>query len=145
MSLNNFHSVKFWSLVILAAAGTSALFHAPLESRAARSNPQAPTAPLDTNSPVIQAAARLFQGKSCAGCHFLRGIWCCNGIPLDHAAKKYDEATLRRFIRNPKSVDPQSLMPAQKMVTDSDIDAMASFLSCHPTAKNNSPATHDHH
>jgi mono/diheme cytochrome c family protein len=101
--------------------------------------------PLDPDSPLVQAAARVFRGRSCAGCHYLKNIWGYDGLPLDHAAEKYDRDTLKRFIRNPKSVNARTLMPPQDKTTDAEIDAIANLLAGLPRAGTNSSSSHEHH
>jgi cytochrome c1 len=62
---------------------------------------------------------------------------------LDRAANKYDADTLRRYIRNPKSVDPASPMPPQPSITDIQLDAIVNFLTGLPKTTNN--ASPEHH
>lgn len=144
--MNSFrpNKLRSGSLLALAAAGVVGFFRIPAPSEASR-NRHAPgeVVAVNPDSPLAQAAARVFHGPSCAGCHFLTGIWGHDGRALDRAANKYDADTLRRYIRNPKSVDPASLMPSQPSITDAQLDEMVNFLTGLPKTTNN--ASPEHH
>jgi mono/diheme cytochrome c family protein len=124
------NKIKFWGMLAVAGAGVVGIFLLPASSVAARSKP-APheVVAVNPDSLLAQAAARVFHGPSCAGCHYLTGIWGHDGVALDFAGVKYDAATLRRYIRNPKSVDEHSLMPPQDNISEAGIDAIANFLA----------------
>ena len=79
-------------------------------------------------SPATKEARRLFLGRNCLGCHFFAGVLGRDGLDLSLSAAKYDAATLRRYIRNPKSVTPNALMPAQDKLDEASLEAMAAFL-----------------
>jgi mono/diheme cytochrome c family protein len=138
-SLKN--KLKVWALVALVGAGLTGIFLLPTSSDAARSkDAQKDIVPINTNSPLAQAAAQVFHGPSCAGCHYLAGIWGHSGVALDFAGVKYDADTLRRYIRNPKSLNPHALMPPQDKISDADIDRIVNFLVGLP-----GPGTDSHH
>jgi mono/diheme cytochrome c family protein len=139
------NKIKFWGVVSLTAAGAAGVFLVPIKSGAARSKaPPRASMFVNTNASLAQAAARVFHGQSCAGCHYLSGLLGREGTPLDRAAEHYDVDTLRRYIRNPRSVDPRSLMPPQQKVTDVQIDAIANFLAELPRNGSNSLLSHEH-
>jgi mono/diheme cytochrome c family protein len=135
--------LKFWGILTLAGAGVAGIFLLPTSSVASRPSPAAQeVVAVNPDSPLAQAAARVFHGPSCAGCHFLTGIWGHDGVALDYAGIKYDAATLRRYIRNPKSVDEHAHMPPQNNISDAGIDAIVNFLAGLPGPGTNS--SHEH-
>lgn len=138
------NKIKVWALATLVGAGLTGIFLLPASSDAARSKTaQQEVVPIDTNSPLAQTAAQVFHGPSCAGCHYLAGIWGHTGVALDFAGVKYDNNTLRRYIRTPKSVDPHALMPPQDKVSDAEMDRIVNFLAGLPGPGTNS--THEYH
>jgi len=143
----SFHSnkAKLGCIAGVAIVGMAAFFHTPTEWDAVRSRSQVARAPIDPRSSLAQTAGRVFYGQSCSGCHFVKGVWCYHGISLEHAAEKYDPTTLRRLIRNPKSVRPQFHMPAQDKVTDAEIEAMVDFLVSLPHSQTSSISILEHH
>ena len=136
--------IKFWALAAVVACGIGGIFLLPATSDAARSKAAQETmVPIDLDSPQAQAAAQVFHGPSCAGCHYLAGLWGHTGVALDFAGVKYDRVTLRRYIRNPKSVDPSALMPPQEKVSDAELDRIVNFLAGLPGPGTN--FLHEHH
>jgi cytochrome c1 len=65
------------------------------------------------------------------------------GVALDFSGVKYDAATLRRLIRDPKSVDVHALMPPQDKISDAQLDAIVNFLAGLPGPGSNS--SHEYH
>jgi mono/diheme cytochrome c family protein len=128
----------------LVGCGIIGIFRLPTSSDAARSQAvRQSVVPIDPNSPQAQAAAQVFHGPSCAGCHYLAGIWGHTGVALDFAGIKYDREALRRYIRNPKSVAPHALMPPQDKMSDAELDRIVNFLAGLPGPGTNS--AHEHH
>jgi hypothetical protein len=85
----------------------------------------------------------VFHGPSCAGCHYLTVVWGHDGLALDDAGVKYDADTLRRYVRNSKSVDARALMPAQDKISDVPIDKIVCFPAGLPGPETNS--SHEYH
>lgn len=63
----------------------------------------------------------LFQKKMCAACH---GKGKKGG---DLAASKMDKAAMVKFMKDPKSVNPKTTMPAVK-ASDAEIEAIADYV-----------------
>jgi mono/diheme cytochrome c family protein len=137
--------MAFCGMAGVVVAGAAALLHTPAEWDAVRPSSRVDRVEIDTNSPLVQKALRVFQGQSCSACHCLKGVWCYHGIPLEGSAEKYDPDTLRRFIRNPKLVDARAHMPLQEKITNTEIDAIASFLFELPRTQTNANSTLEHH
>ena len=138
------NKIKFWGIALLLVAGGVGIFLIPATSSASRTPPRPhEVTPVDMTSPTAQVAAQVFHGPSCAGCHYLTGVWGHVGVALDFSGVKYDAATLRRLIRNPKSVDPHALMPPQPNISDAELDAIVDFLAGLPGPGTNS--SHEHH
>ena len=73
--------------------------------------------------------AALFKEKLCIACHSLKGVGGEDALPLDEVGKKYDAERLEKYIRNPQSVDRASAMPAQKQLSEAEIETLANFLA----------------
>lgn len=88
----------------------------------------APTAP-----PVAAGGGdgkAIFTAK-CAGCHAVAGVGGNKGPDLTHAGAKPEHTAegLAEFIKNPKSKDPGSRMPAfGGRMSDADIQAVSAYL-----------------
>ena len=77
----------------------------------------------------VSLGAALFMEKGCFDCHALGGIGGDAGPAHDRVGDKYNKETLRRYIANPTSVDPQSEMAPPEDLSADEIDAIADFLA----------------
>ncbi len=77
----------------------------------------------------VPLGAALFKEKLCIACHSLKGVGGSAGIPLDDVGKRYDAEKLEKYIRNPKSVDSGSDMPAQKQLSQAELEDISDFLA----------------
>jgi hypothetical protein len=138
--------IKIWSIAMLVCAAVVSVFLLPADSDAARTlPPPRAVVVLDTNSPLVQTAARVFSGQNCIGCHYLTDIWGKDGWSLDGAAEKYELDALRRYIRDPKSVNAEAIMPPQETPSDVSLETMARFLAGLPRAGTNTCSHHEPH
>jgi nitric oxide reductase subunit C len=79
-------------------------------------------------------AAGLSQGAAafqeyCMGCHSLGGEGGGIGPALDQVGGKYDATQIAEYIRDPKSVNPDSTMPPQTQTSDDARRAIGEFLA----------------
>jgi ubiquinol-cytochrome c reductase cytochrome b subunit len=80
-------------------------------------------------SPEMERAAAVF-ARYCIGCHVIDGEGGKDGPELTHIGSKHDAATLRRWITDPESVNPDADMPAFGMrLTPDQLDAIAAYLA----------------
>lgn len=72
----------------------------------------------------------LFKEKGCIGCHRISGVGGTSGPALDHVASVpgHDASTLKKFIRDPKSVHSDSTMPPQEDLSEAELDAITNYL-----------------
>jgi mono/diheme cytochrome c family protein len=77
----------------------------------------------------VSPGAAVFQTKGCMNCHALRGTGGTFGPSLDTVGRDRTAEEIRRYIRDPKSVDPQAQMPPQKELSERELDEVAKFLS----------------
>jgi nitric oxide reductase subunit C len=77
----------------------------------------------------LSAGAAVFQSRGCMNCHSLRGTGGSFGPALDTIGRKLDREQVEHYIRNPKSVNPKALMPAQKDLSDKELEEVARFLA----------------
>ena len=137
------HKIKFWTVTLLGTAGVIGVCLLSAKSNAEHSKPLTTTVDGNTNSPLTETATKVFRGSSCAGCHYLTGIWGRDGVTLDNMADKYDPATLRLYIRTPKLVDAHALMPVQKAIGDTEVEKIVNNLLTLPHTETN--LNHEHH
>lgn len=81
-----------------------------------------------TGGAGLSRGAAAFQQR-CMGCHAIGGAGGSIGPALDAVGSKYDAATIAALIADPKSVNPDSKMPAQGDVGEDDRQAIGEFLA----------------
>jgi nitric oxide reductase subunit C len=77
----------------------------------------------------VSPGAAVFQSKGCMNCHALGGTGGTFGPALDTIGRKLSAEQIGRHVRNPKSVNPQSMMPAQTGLSDRELEEVSKFLS----------------
>jgi nitric oxide reductase subunit C len=77
----------------------------------------------------VSPGAAVFQSKGCMNCHALKGTGGTFGPALDTIGRSLSVEEIKRQIRDPKSVDPKSMMPAQTGLSDREVEEVAKFLS----------------
>jgi len=77
----------------------------------------------------VSPGAAVFQTKGCMNCHSLKGTGGTFGPALDTIGRKLSAKEIERKIRDPKSVDPKAMMPAQTGLSDREVEEVAKFLS----------------
>lgn len=78
----------------------------------------------------IESGRQLYSTRMCTLCHTLAGEsgqMAQFGGSLDNLAAKRDAAWIRRYLKDPKSVIPNSPMPASGL-TDKEISDLTAFL-----------------
>jgi nitric oxide reductase subunit C len=77
----------------------------------------------------LSAGAAVFQTRGCMNCHSLRGTGGSFGPALDTIAQKLTREQIEHYVKDPKSVNPKALMPAQKELSDKEREEVAEFLA----------------
>jgi nitric oxide reductase subunit C len=77
----------------------------------------------------VSPGAAVFQSKGCMNCHSLQGTGGTFGPAMDTVGKKLSQEQIARYVRNPKGVNPKSMMPAQTGLSDRELEEVAKFLS----------------
>ncbi len=77
----------------------------------------------------VSPGAAVFQTKGCMNCHSLKGTGGTFGPALDTVGKKLSQEQIARQVRDPKGVNPKSMMPPQKELSDRELEEVAKFLS----------------
>jgi len=77
----------------------------------------------------VSPGAAVFQARGCMNCHALHGIGGTFGPALDTIGRTLNKKQIGQYVQNPKSVNPKTRMPAQKDLSDKELDAVAGFLS----------------
>lgn len=84
--------------------------------------------PEATRPELAALGEALFRSRGCTRCHGIDGGRGSGGPDLTFVHRKHPDADwYRRFVRNPRSVRPNSTMPAFKLA-DEDLSALAEFL-----------------
>jgi ubiquinol-cytochrome c reductase cytochrome b subunit len=85
--------------------------------------------PMPDVPPSTMTAAAVF-ARHCIGCHVIDGDGGTDGPELSKIGAKHDQPTLRRWIADPESVNPDAEMPSfQKRLTPEELDAIAAYLA----------------
>jgi nitric oxide reductase subunit C len=77
---------------------------------------------------TVSPGAAVFQSKGCMNCHALRGVGGTFGPPLDAVGGRLSAEQIRRYVHDPRSVNPQARMPAQDGLSAKELDEVATFL-----------------
>lgn len=94
----------------------------------------------EPQSPAALRGRDLFLAAGCGACHSIRGTPVAGtiGPDLTHLASRRSvgadtlgmtEANIKRFIVDGQHVKPGNLMPPFRILSDSDLDALASYLA----------------
>ena len=95
---------------------------------------------IDTNDwppkPLVMTAATapnrgedLFRTNGCPACHRVGGIGGAVGPDLTQVGTRRDAAWIEAQLKNPKSHDPNSVMPSFAQLPKQDIDDLVAYLS----------------
>jgi nitric oxide reductase subunit C len=77
----------------------------------------------------VSPGAAVFQTRGCMNCHTLHGTGGTFGPVLDTIGRTLNRVQIEHYIRNPKSVNPNAMMPAQKELSDKELESVAAFLA----------------
>jgi nitric oxide reductase subunit C len=77
----------------------------------------------------VSPGAAVFQSRGCMNCHSLHGTGGTFGPALDTIGRKLSMEQVEHYIRNPKAANPKALMPAQKDLSDKELEEVAGFLA----------------
>lgn len=120
-------------LAFLVIFGIASLTHggpvAPISGpqEPARSSDTAPAKAID--SELARQGRELFNKVGCVGCHGRDGAAPKSAPRLTKVWEKHSDAEwYMRFIRDPKQVEPDSIMPAFPKLSDEELRALAEFL-----------------
>jgi nitric oxide reductase subunit C len=97
--------------------------------------PPKPITVAKTTGVALEETARPLLGKNlynqsrCDLCHQIGGHGGIIGPDLSKVGSKYDPQLLAKKIKDPKSVNPTTQMPAYPQLSDNEIEALVSFLT----------------
>jgi nitric oxide reductase subunit C len=77
----------------------------------------------------VSPGAAVFQSRGCMNCHSLYGTGGTFGPALDTIGRKLSMEQVEHYIKNPKATNPKALMPAQKELSDKELEEVAGFLA----------------
>jgi nitric oxide reductase subunit C len=76
-----------------------------------------------------QKGEDLFKSLGCSACHMINGVGGQVGPDLTKVGIRRNKAWIEEQIKNPKSHNPNSIMPSFAKVSDKDIEDLADYLS----------------
>ena len=74
------------------------------------------------------SGAAVYKASRCSMCHQIGGAGGKMGGVLDGVGSKRDADSLRKIIKDPKSVDPKSRMKAYPSLSDKEMDDLVTYL-----------------
>lgn len=77
---------------------------------------------------AIARGKKLFVDQGCYGCHAIAKLGTPIGPDLSHVGRKYPEASLAQWLRDPASQKPTAHMPKLEL-TESEVQALAAYLA----------------
>ena len=75
----------------------------------------------------IQQGEKIFEDRKCSACHTVHGKGGKMGPDLSEIGDRRDEVFFKKFLPNPKSVFPQTIMPPFQGAKE-ELDALAAYL-----------------
>jgi nitric oxide reductase subunit C len=95
---------------------------------------------IDTNNwppkPMVASAVTsvtpgeaIYKAQGCSACHTIAGVGGKVGPDLSEVGKKRDKEWIEAQLKDPKSHNPQSIMPSFSRLSDKDIDDLARYLA----------------
>ncbi len=77
---------------------------------------------------LVDRGREVFTARGCPSCHTMGAAGTPIAEDLSHVGRKYDQAYLRRWLRNPAAQKPKAHMPKLD-VPPADVDALAAYLA----------------
>lgn len=79
------------------------------------------------SDPKLERGKAVYDETGCATCHIVAGIGGRTGPSLDGIGKKYDAEKLKEILLNPKTLNPNTVMPPFEG-SEEDLDALVAYL-----------------
>ena len=79
-------------------------------------------------STVQERGQAAFKNQGCYGCHLIGKFGSPIGPDLSHIGRKYSEAELSRWLRDPAQQRPNAHMPVLELSND-DVKSLAAYLA----------------
>lgn len=81
------------------------------------------------NNSTLPAGEAVFKSRGCSGCHSISGVGGNLGPDLTNIGAKRSKEWLAEQIKEPKSKNPASIMPAYKNLSKTDLNALVDYLA----------------
>jgi ubiquinol-cytochrome c reductase cytochrome b subunit len=79
--------------------------------------------------PGLAKGRKVYEAQGCSACHVLMGAGSAAGPDLTKVGGRRDHQWLRKFIKDPASVKPGSIMPPYQQLSAEELDALARYLA----------------
>jgi cytochrome c2 len=80
-----------------------------------------------SGDPVLDHGKEVYAAQKCALCHSISGIG-GKKMPLDGVGAKLKAEDIRKWIRTPKAMKPDTTMKAYPNLPEKDLNDLAAFL-----------------
>ncbi len=107
------------ALTLLAACGRQQTSQTGAGNRQTQGQP--------VKDPKVARGKAVYDETGCATCHAIGGIGGTTGPNLDGVGKKYDAEKLREILLNPKTLNPNTVMPPFEG-SEEDLQALIAYL-----------------
>ncbi len=79
--------------------------------------------------PELAKGREVYEAQGCSACHVLKGTGTAAGPDLSRVGTRRDAPWLRRFVKDPTAVKPDSPMPPYADLPEAELDALAGYLA----------------
>lgn len=77
---------------------------------------------------IVSPGAAVFKSQGCMNCHSLHGEGGDVGPAFDHIGRKLTLEKMEHYIKDPKSINPNAMMPPQKELSEKELEEVSKFL-----------------
>ncbi len=88
-----------------------------------------PPKPMASVSAAGDPGEAVFKAQGCSACHTINGVGGKVGPDLTHVGGRRDNEWIEAQLKDPKSHNPQSIMPSFAKLSDKDLDDLAHYLA----------------
>jgi len=78
---------------------------------------------------TVSPGAAVFKNRGCMGCHSLHGEGGAFGPALDHVGRKMTLEKIEHYTKDPRSINPNAMMPPQKELSEKELEEVSKFLT----------------
>jgi cbb3-type cytochrome oxidase cytochrome c subunit len=88
-----------------------------------------PPKPLAVAAVSAKPGEAIFKAQGCSACHMIEGVGGTVGPDLTKVGGRRDKGWIEEQLKNPKSHNPDSIMPSYAKLREKDREDLADYLS----------------